>query len=106
MEQSDKARIQDLEKLLEMTRNDRDKLDDANIDQENRQIKDLRSYLAISIAKECKCENVNAVNTDMLRRNLELKAILKDLITTKVDAETWRYEMYSTILEVIGGGDE
>lgn len=32
----------------------------------------------------------------------ECKAILKDCITTKEDAETWRAEMFSTISEVVG----
>mgnify|MGYP003145495731 CR=1 FL=1 len=34
-------------------------------------------------------------------QNKELKAILKEFITTEVDAVTWRAEMYSTIDEVI-----
>jgi len=47
-----------------------------------------------------RCCNAKLVD-DLEKQNKELKAILKDLLTTSVDSRTWVYEMSATIDAVI-----
>lgn len=44
--------------------------------------KSLRGYYAASVTKECKCERNIAVNIDVVKRNIDLKADLKSVALT------------------------
>lgn len=42
-------------------------------------LKELRGYYAESVCKECKCEVNTAVNFDTIKRNLEMKTLLREI---------------------------
>ena len=49
------------------------------LDKANKRIKELRGYLARSVAKECKCEANTEVNHLVINRNLSFRDRIKEL---------------------------
>ena len=49
---------------------------DEQLKEKDKIISEQRTHLAESICRECKCENNNTVNMDVVKRNLEYKKII------------------------------
>lgn len=62
----------------------------------------IHSHIEIKVQASDEITYLEQQLAKQAEQNEELKAILRDFLTTKEDHRTWRDEMFSTIKDILG----